>query len=111
MAAIANLYELVDGDYATQAIPFAIAAAFFYWVYFRFFVVPDPNPIPRVGKSPGFCGLGVAEAKRNFHANGSEIINKGYRKVGRTQTTAHITKRMLIRKPYSTRTVPFEYKH
>ncbi|KAJ6438807.1 Ent-kaurene oxidase-like protein [Purpureocillium lavendulum] len=68
----------------SDGVLLAIAVVFSCWVFSKFFTGPDLSLIPRAGKGPGFCGLGAAEAKRDFHVNGSKIINEAYRKYKRS---------------------------
>jgi hypothetical protein len=84
---MAKLHELLDGDYATQTQTLvALTVAFLCWGYFQYLAAPNLSWIPRAGKAPGWFGFGLAEAKRDFRANGSKIIDEGYRKVSRIST-------------------------
>lgn len=84
---MAKLHELLDRDYATQTLgTLGLMVAFLCWGYFQYFAGPNLSWIPRAGKAPGWFGLGLAEAKRDFLANGPKIIDEGYRKVSRIST-------------------------
>lgn len=37
--------------------------------------------LKRVGRDPGFLGLNLPEAKREFAANGHRLVDEGYKKV------------------------------
>ncbi|EXL39125.1 hypothetical protein FOCG_18114 [Fusarium oxysporum f. sp. radicis-lycopersici 26381] len=47
-----------------------------YW----YITCPSLTHLPRAGKGPGWLGLGLAEAKRDFKINGRKILDEGYRK-------------------------------
>jgi len=74
----------LERDNATQTLgAFGFAFVIFLWGYYRFLAGPNLDGIPRAGKGPGWFGLNLVEAKRDFLKNGPKIINEGYKKVGR----------------------------
>lgn len=66
---------------AASTLGLAFTLVFLCWGGLRLLTVPTPTRLPRAGKDPGWFGLGLAEAKRDFKINGRKILNEGYRKV------------------------------
>jgi hypothetical protein len=76
--------DYLERDNATQTLgAFGLALVIFLWGYYRFLAGPNLDRIPRAGKGPGWFGLSLVEAKRDFLKNGPKIINEGYNKVRR----------------------------
>jgi hypothetical protein len=84
MAADPKLPELFQGEYETRLIStVAVTLVVLIWGYVQFIAGPNLSKFPHAGKAPGWFGMGLAAAKRDFLANGPKILNEGYRKVSR----------------------------
>ncbi|CAI6236838.1 unnamed protein product [Periconia digitata] len=75
------MYIYFEGNNELFAlIAFGLTSAISLLGYFCLFAGPKLDQIPRAGKGPGWFGLSLVEAKRDFLKNGPKIINEGYKK-------------------------------
>jgi hypothetical protein len=81
------LNTLLDSDYERHKTlvastgGLAIAFIFLCCRIFWYITGPSLSRLPRAGKGPGWLGLGLTEAKRDFKVNGRRILDEGYRMV------------------------------
>ncbi|KAI1438941.1 cytochrome P450 [Xylaria sp. CBS 124048] len=74
------LQDLLEREDAVKILGTAgVTVAILAWAIYSYFTTPDLSHLPRAGKAPGFLGLGLNDAKRDFAKNGTKIINEGYR--------------------------------
>ncbi|KAH8799112.1 cytochrome P450 [Xylogone sp. PMI_703] len=75
------LHRYLGPDNATQTLSaFGVVLIVVLWGCYRLLAGPNLSWVPRVGKSSGWLGLRMAEAKRDFLKNGPKILNEGYSK-------------------------------
>ncbi|KAK2596419.1 hypothetical protein N8I77_013310 [Diaporthe amygdali] len=81
-----RLSALLGSDHASHktlvASTVGLAATFILLCCRVFWYITGPSlsRLPRAGKGPGWFGLGLTEAKRDFKINGRKILDEGYRK-------------------------------
>jgi hypothetical protein len=81
------LNALLDSDHerhsrlVVSTSGLAITFIFLFCRIFWYFTGPSLSRMPRAGKGPGWFGLGLTDAKRDFKVNGRRILDEGYRMV------------------------------
>ncbi|KAF2764026.1 cytochrome P450 [Teratosphaeria nubilosa] len=64
-------------------VTLGVAIALLYWTIYQHVVTLSLQRIPRVGKDPGWFGLDLAAAKKEFAKNGRQLLYDGYIKASK----------------------------
>lgn len=81
LGALLNINHDDEKSPLATAIGMVMSFIFLCYTGFWYMTRPSLTSLPRAGKGPGWFGLGLAEAKRDFKTNGRKILDEGYRKV------------------------------